>query len=195
MKRSYPLFLCLFLLSLLCPRPAAAAQDPPNTAVPREIARAFADAGLPVLRQRIQAIDFSAPLSGSGGNRTLRDLSGKVIFLNFWATWCGPCRTEMPSMNALYQRFRTQGLEILAVDCQETEGLVTGFMDEYKLSFPAALDASGRIASLYGITAFPTTFIIDREGFIITRIVGSLNWNTPKIFAAFETLLKSGGQS
>jgi thiol-disulfide isomerase/thioredoxin len=191
MKRFYMVSLCLLLLPCLFPGAAAAASDRSDMAVPREVARAFAEAGLPVLRQRVSAIDFSVPLEG-GGSRTLKDLAGKVVFLNFWATWCGPCRQEMPSMDILYRQFKNQGLEILAVDYQEKASLVSGFMSEYKLSFPAALDTSGGIAALYGITAFPTTYIIDREGFIIIRIVGSLNWNTPKLFAAFDTLLKAG---
>jgi thiol-disulfide isomerase/thioredoxin len=178
------LALCLF------PRPVAAAPDTADMAVPREVTRAFADAGLPVLRQRISAIDFSVPLEG-GGSRTLKDLAGKVVFLNFWATWCGPCRQEMPSMDILYRHFKDRGREILAVDCRENAALVSRFMDEYKLSFPAALDASGRIAAIYGITAFPTTYIIDREGKIVTRVVGSLNWDTPELSAAFEALLNS----
>ncbi|MDR1949276.1 MAG: TlpA family protein disulfide reductase [Spirochaetaceae bacterium] len=187
MKKSYLLILGLTVFWLF-PRAAAAA---PDKAVPRQVAQVFADAGLPVLRQRVAVTDFSVPLL-DGKSRTLQDLSGKVIFLNFWATWCGPCRQEMPSMEALYRRFKAQGLEILAVDYMEDPTLVSGFMDEYKLSFPTALDSSGRIAASYGITAFPTTYIIDREGFIISRIIGSLNWNTPKIFAAFDTLLKAG---
>jgi thiol-disulfide isomerase/thioredoxin len=176
--------LCLFSRT-------AAASDESNMAVPQDVAQAFVDAGLPVLRQRVLAIDFSLPLEG-GGRRTLKDMAGKVVFLNFWATWCGPCRQEMPSMETLYQRFKDQGLEILAVDCREDASLVSWFMNEYKLSFPAALDTSGRIAAIYGITAFPTTYIIDREGFIITRIVGSRNWNTPKLFSAFAALLGAG---
>jgi thiol-disulfide isomerase/thioredoxin len=181
----------LCLLAVLClPLLTAAASDTSDRAIPQDIVRAFAEAGLPVLRQRVAAIDFSVLLEG-GGRRALKDLTGKVVFLNFWATWCGPCQQEMPSMEILYRHFKDQGLEILAVDCREDAALVSKFMETYKLSFPAALDTSGRMAALYGITAFPTTFIIDRNGFIIIRIVGSLNWNTPQFFSAFDTLLKA----
>jgi thiol-disulfide isomerase/thioredoxin len=186
----------IVVLALLaaCGFPAAAAD---NTGVPEETARAFAEAGLPLLRKKVPALDFSVPLAGfttprvGGKRQTLKALEGKVVFLNFWATWCGPCRQEMPSMEVLYQRFKNQGLEMLAVNYQEGQKDVAAFMKNYKLSFPAGLDSSGQIGGIYGIEAFPTTYIIDREGYIITRIVGSLNWNTPKILAAFETLLNS----
>ena len=191
MKRYIPLFF-IFLMFPPCPKAARAQREGQNT-VPPQVGQAFAEAGLPVLRQRIRAPDFSAPLAvfpGEGKPVRLNSLTGKVVFLNFWATWCGPCRAEMPSMETLYHRFKDQGLEILAVNSREAGRDVTAFLNTYKLSFPAALDKSGRIGSLYGIEAFPTTYIIDREGFIIARIVGSLNWNTPQIFSAFETLIR-----
>jgi peroxiredoxin len=94
-------------------------------------------------------------------------------------------------METLYQRFKGQGLEVLAVDCQEESRDVSAFMRRNRLTFPAALDESGEVSSDYGIEAIPTTYIIDRSGKVVLRVVGSLNWNNPKIIAAFETLLKS----
>jgi thiol-disulfide isomerase/thioredoxin len=155
-----------------------------------DIARAFSDAGLPVLKDRVNPIEFSLPLL-EGKEQKLSALKGKVVFLNFWATWCGPCRVEMPSMENLHQRFKDQGLEILAVNCQEKSTEVLSFMKGNKFTFPAALDTSGNISSRYGVRAIPTTCIIDRDGKIIIRVAGSLNWDDPKIIAAFETLLKS----
>jgi thiol-disulfide isomerase/thioredoxin len=156
----------------------------------RRVTRAFADAGLPVLRQRVAPPDFSASrMDADQGSITLGELKGKVVFLNFWATWCGPCRAEMPSMEVLYQRFKESGLEIVAVNYRENRKTVDTFTEQFNLSFPVTLDPAGRINGLYGIEAFPTTFIIDREGKIVTRVVGSLNWNTPELFVAFETLL------
>jgi peroxiredoxin len=92
-------------------------------------------------------------------------------------------------MEALHRRFKDRGLEILAVNYAESQGDVAAFMSTNKLSFPTAVDISGKINAVYGITAIPTTYIIDRNGAIISRIVGSLNWNTPKVLAAFDTLL------
>jgi thiol-disulfide isomerase/thioredoxin len=154
-----------------------------------EITRAFGDAGIPVLSRAIPIEDFSAELA-AGGRIKLTDLAGKVVFLNFWATWCGPCRMEMPSMEALYQELKDEGLEILAVDVQEGKKDVTDFIASYKLTFPAVLDPAGNIAAIYGIEAFPTTYIIDRNGNIITRVVGAVNWTTPELVNAFRTLLR-----
>jgi thiol-disulfide isomerase/thioredoxin len=154
-----------------------------------EIIRAFEDAGIPVLSNAIPIVDFSAELS-NGSKIKLTDLAGKAVFLNFWATWCGPCRMEMPSMETLYQELKDEGLEILAVDVQEGKKDVIDFITSYKLTFPAALDPTGNIAAIYGIEAFPTTYIIDRNGGIITRVVGAVDWNTPELINAFRTLLK-----
>jgi thiol-disulfide isomerase/thioredoxin len=155
-----------------------------------EIKLAFEDMGIPVLQQPIPMLGFSATLA-DGKTINLKDLTGKVIFLNFWATWCGPCRMEMPSMEVLYQRFKEDGLEILAVNVRESQKDVKAFMDEYKLSFPAALDTNGDIAANYAIEAFPTTYIIDRNGGIITRLVGAINWDVPELIELFEILLKA----
>ncbi|MDR1374449.1 MAG: TlpA family protein disulfide reductase [Treponema sp.] len=173
--------LVLICLAVLGPVPAAAE-------IPQKVSRAFVRAGLPVLRRPPAAPDFSLPLI-DGTNIRLTELKGKVVFLNFWATWCGPCRAEMPSMEVLYRRYRDQGLEILAINVQEDRETAAAFMDRFRLSFPAALD-NGGVSRRYGIAAFPTTYIIDREGLIISRIVGSIDWDTPEIAAAFTTLLE-----
>jgi thiol-disulfide isomerase/thioredoxin len=153
------------------------------------VKEAFEELGIPVVDRPIPMVNFSTTLV-NGNTISLKDLAGKVIFLNFWATWCGPCRMEMPSMEALYRRFKDQGFEILAVDVQENQKDVAAFMNELGLSFPAALDAKGDIAAIYAIEAFPTTYIIDRNGRIITRLVGAINWDVPELAGLFETLLK-----
>jgi peroxiredoxin len=141
-----------------------------------------------VLRARTPIIDFSASRL-DGTQARLSALKGKVVFLNFWATWCPPCREEMPSMEALYQRFRGRDLELLAVDIQEDKGTVAAFMKEYGLTFPAALDSTGRISAEYGVRGIPATFIIDKEGGIIASVVGGRDWNTEAVFIALETLI------
>jgi thiol-disulfide isomerase/thioredoxin len=184
MKKLVLLNLCLLAAIRVFP------QNPGTRPAASELASAFARAGIPLLRRPVPPADFSASLP-DGKTVTLAGLKGKVVFLNFWATWCGPCRAEMPSMENLYRRFRSRGLEILAVDCGETQKEISAFMDQLRLTFPAAPDGSGRISGQYGITAIPTTFIINREGFIIAKVVGSVNWDTPEVHAAFEALLNS----
>jgi peroxiredoxin len=169
--------------------PFAAVADPMDLG--ENVKQAFSKAGLPLMREKRPAIDFSLKRV-DGGTVTLSKLKGKVVFLNFWATWCPPCREEMPSMEILYQRFHDQGLELLAVDLMENSKTVSAFLANNRLSFPAVLDTSGRVSSFYGIQAIPATFIIDRDGKIILYTAGGRNWNTPAVIAAFEELLTSG---
>ena len=157
-----------------------------------DLSRAFSEAGLPLLKEPVSIRDFSLPRASQEENAepfSLSGLKGKVVFLNFWASWCGPCREEMPSMEALYNQYRDKGLEIIAVNIQESNEQVLAFMKTNGLSFPAALDSDGKVSATYGIQAIPASFIIDREGKIIARKVGSINWNTPKVRAAMERVL------
>jgi peroxiredoxin len=178
------LLLAVFLTAPL------AAQGFDKTIAP-EIKTAFSKARIPVRRARAPAADFTAARL-DGTQARLGDLRGKVVFLNFWATWCPPCQDEMPSMEALYQQFRGKDLEFLAVDIQEDKDEVAAFMKEYGLTFPAALDSTGRISDQYGIRGIPATFIIDREGGVIAAVVGSRDWNTPEVAAALEALIAHG---
>ena len=156
---------------------------------PDAVIKAFEGTGIQVVSEGIDPINFTLPLP-DGTKITLSQLKGKVVFLNFWATWCGPCRSEMPSMEAVYQRLKNRGFEILAVNLGDSKGKVTEFINEYKLNFPAVLDEKSITGSQYNIRAIPTTFIIDRRGLIIARLVGSINWNTPKIIAAIEAVVQ-----
>jgi thiol-disulfide isomerase/thioredoxin len=169
----------------------SAAQNPALSTALSGTAKAFDEAGLRLLRERVSPRDFSlSALEGETG--TLSSYKGKVVFLNFWATWCGPCRVEMPSLEAVYNKFSDKGLEMLAVNCAEDNAAVRSFIKNEGFSFPVLLDLDGRISANYGIQSIPTTFLIDRDGMIILRLVGSIDWNTPKIHAALESLLSNG---
>ena len=169
--------------------PAGGGSQPASdNAISPEVTEAFMSARLPVATRGIVPPDFTVPLL-DGGAITLSELKGKVVFLNFWATWCGPCRAEMPSMNEVYRRLRDSGFEILAVNIQENPASVAAFMKEYSLEFPAALDRDGSVSAQYGIQAIPTSYIIDRRGRVVSRLMGSIDWNTPEIIAALESLL------
>jgi thiol-disulfide isomerase/thioredoxin len=161
-----------------------------NKKVPDAVIKAFEGTKIQVMSEGIDPMDFNLPLL-DGTRISLSQLKGKVVFLNFWATWCGPCRSEMPSMEAVYQRLKNKGFEILAVNLGDSKDEVSAFMSQYKLNFPVGLDEKSTTGSYYSIKAIPTTYIIDKRGLIIARIVGSINWNTPKIISALETVLRN----
>ncbi len=150
----------------------------------------FARAGLSVLKSKQPSLDFT--LSDLNGNPvSLKSLRGKVVFLNFWATWCPPCRSEMPSMEILYRSYKDKGLEFLTVDVGEDREDVAAFIKEFKLSFPVVLDSSGRVSARYGVRGIPATFIIDRDGDIVAYATGSRDWSISEMFAAFDLLLNT----
>jgi len=160
-----------------------------NKKVPDAVIKAFEGTKIQVVSEGLDPIDFTLPLL-DGTKITLSQFKGKVVFLNFWATWCGPCRSEMPSMEAVYQKLKSRGFEILAVNLGESKDKVSAFMNENKLNFPAVLDERQITGSQYNVRAIPTTYIIDRRGLIVARLVGSINWNTPKIIAAIEAVIQ-----
>ena len=143
------------------------------------------------LEKGVVAPDFTFP-DLNGKMVSLADFRGKVVFLNIWATWCLSCVEEMPSMEKLYQEMRGEDFEILAVsiDVQGAK-IVTPFMEKYKLSFPALIDSHGRIKSLYQTTGVPETFIIDKEGIIVQKIIGPRDWSSADAFRFFRNLLLS----
>jgi thiol-disulfide isomerase/thioredoxin len=156
----------------------------------QDIKDLFAKEAIFVLENKILAPNFSLPLI-DGKQQSLADLKGKFVFLNFWATWCPPCRAEMPSMEKLYNRFKNKNLIFLAIDIRESQKVIEAFIKNFNLTFPIALDRTGDIAMKYGVQSIPMTFIIDKDGFIIATAIGSRNWNSSEIIEAFEILLKS----
>ncbi len=125
-----------------------------------------------------------------GNSVRLHDLRGNVILLNFWATWCPTCRFEMPSMEALHKEFNGQGLMVLAVDFQESAEDVRSFYREHNLSFPALLDPSGKAFELYKTWSLPTTFLINKRGHIVGKVIGYRDWHTDQSKTFFTQLLK-----
>lgn len=122
------------------------------------------------------AQDFGLPAL-RGDNVRLSDYRGKVVFLNIWATWCPPCREEMPSMESLYQRLKGRDFEMLAVSIdREGKNAVGPFAAKYGLTFPVLLDPESKTYRLYGLTGVPETFIIDKNGVIVNKIIGPQNW-------------------
>jgi peroxiredoxin len=119
-------------------------------------------------RRREQA-DFT--LNGLDGTSwTLKEQHGKVVVLNFWATWCPPCRKEMPDLQALYQQFAKQGLVILAIS-DEDAGKVKPFISERKITYPILLDPGRKVNELFQIAGIPKTFVYDRSGKLVAQSI------------------------
>ena len=182
----FALVLCLALLAFAGCDKASAQAVPADSA----LRQAMRTAGIPMPNTPLAAPDFSLNLL-NGGNRRLSSYRGQVVLLNFWATWCPPCVMEMPSMENLYQRFRNQGLEILAVNVGESTNTAKDFIDLHGFSYPIMMDTNQSVARQYGIQYFPTTFIVDRSGTVINMSIGFKQWDTPEMIAAFELLLRS----
>jgi peroxiredoxin len=120
---------------------------------------------------------------------TLADFKGKIVFLNFWTTWCFECRIEMPLMEKLHKRFKGKDFAVVAVNLREPATRVKNFFEENKLTFTALLDSKGKIGSQFGVRAVPTTFILDKDGGIIGKVFGSREWTSQKSFDLFEHLI------
>lgn len=135
-----------------------------------------------------------------GDTLSLAELRGKVVMLNIWATWCAPCRIEMPSMQQVYEQFREDGLEVVAVSVDKDPGLrrpdgairgvVSEFVEQLGLTFPIVVDPTGATERLYGIDALPTTLLIDRSGRIRVREVGGRYWDRSPQIDMIKTLLE-----
>ena len=138
------------------------------------------------------APDFAAP-DLSGHAVSLSSLRGKVVLVNVWATWCPPCRDEMPSMERLASHFRGRDFELLAVS-QDEDGRdkVSSFVRELGLSFPVLLDPERQIGDRYGVWGYPETFVIDRSGHVVERVIGPRDWDSPASIAQIEALIAAG---
>lgn len=135
--------------------------------------------------------DFAFP-DLQGRTVSLSSLKGKVVFLNIWATWCQPCIDEMPAIQSLHDQLKPRGLEVLTVSIDPLgDQIVTPFVKKYGLSFPVLLDMKSHIQKLYGTASVPESFIIDKDGRLVEKIVGPRDWTHPKVIAMFQRLLEA----
>ncbi len=133
---------------------------------------------------------FSLPELGGAATIDLADTRGQVVLLNFWATWCEPCRDEMPSMERLYQGLRGRDFEMLAISVDEDPALVDAFRTELGITFPILLDPNQKISKLYQTMGFPESLLVDRDGFLVERYVGPRDWDHPSYAERIVRLLE-----
>jgi len=108
---------------------------------------------------------------------TLAKYQGQVVLLNFWATWCSPCRREMPDLEAVYRKYRDEGFVVVAVNVAESDEAISSFVSKLELTFPIFSDSERKAGNAYGIRVLPTTLFINREGQVVTRTQGVLDQN------------------
>ncbi|MDQ6994326.1 MAG: TlpA disulfide reductase family protein [Mariprofundaceae bacterium] len=146
--------------------------------------------GLPESHKKIvvgnQIVDFSLP-DLQGNMQSLP--KGHVMLVNFWATWCPPCRKEMPSMIQLYQQYESQGLKIIAVSVDRDSKQLQDFVHEYQVPFDVRHDVDSAISTQYGVFRYPETFLVDKHGVIQAHLIGGVEWMSPNIRENIEALL------
>lgn len=129
------------------------------------------------------ASDFTAPLL-DGTTVRLSDYRGQVVMLNFWATWCPPCRAEMPMLQAASERYQDQGVVILAVNNAEPVSQIQPFVDRLGLRLPIVLDEEARLQRMFGIMGYPTSVFIDRDGLVFATHLGELSLEQFDVYVA-----------
>jgi peroxiredoxin len=125
-----------------------------------------------------------------GQQVSLHQYRGRVVFLNFWATWCIPCREEMPALEQLHQTYQSQDLVILSIDLKESADQVKAFFHKHNLSFPALLDQDGSVFRDYLVAGMPTTYLVGRDGTLLARGVGGKDWTRAEALQLIKELIR-----
>ena len=131
--------------------------------------------------------DFTAPLLGGDGSLTMSDLEGKPVMLNFWASWCGPCKDEAPLLQAAHERYGDR-ISFLGVDIRDANSDALEFVAEYGLTYPSVRDEQMRVYADYGLTGQPETFFVDAQGILVEHVPGPVD--EERLLQAIEILLR-----
>ena len=160
--------------------------------------------GLATAQDPLRALDLLGPAptkvprdftvsTPDGSPLALADQRGRVVLLNFWATWCVPCREEMPAMERLYQRFKDRGFVVLAISVDASgSSAVVSFSKELGLTYPIGLDPKRALARQYDVRGLPVSFLLDRSGAVVGRALGSREWDSPAAHGLVTWLLARG---
>ena len=178
-----------------CGRQSGTATQSDESAVPSTVRLTAADmdalrekTGLVGLKEPADILDFELR-DLQGARVKLSSFVGKVFLINFWATWCPPCRAEIPALQQVYEKLGKLGFEVVAIDVMEDPDTVSPFVKQYKMGFQVLLDSDGKAGAAYGASAIPTTYVVDRKGRAVAGVQGALEWNTPEMEQYFRALL------
>lgn len=172
------------LILLLAAVPAPGRQ--PEAA---DLEQRFSRMGIVQPDKPVRARDITVE-SLDGAPAQLSEFRGKVVFLNFWATWCGPCRMEVKDIDRLNRTLRGEAFAVMAVDIQETEKQVTRFMRREGVDFPVYLDPDGNAARQWGVTGIPATFIVDPRGYVAGYALGPREWGSEESVELMRSLMQ-----
>lgn len=153
-------------------------------------AAALAAAGLTPLPDRPTAPELNLE-DLQGKNHRLAEYRGRVVVVNFWATWCPPCRAEMPSLQRAWEQTQDEGIVWLAVDVGEEEEQVFAFSGAHDYRFPILLDRDASVLSRWPVKGMPTTLVVDSQGRIAYRAIGGREWDAPELLGAIRALAGS----
>ena len=143
--------------------------------------------GLTRLKDTPQAPDFSLH-DMDGKVYRLSDYRGRVVIVNFWATWCPPCREEMPSMQRAWEQLEAEGIVMLGINVGENEDTIFEFTANYPVDFPLPMDRDSAVIAQWPVRGLPTTFVVDPAGRIVYQAIGSREWDDPALMAQIRAL-------
>jgi len=181
---------CILLIGLFISASVMAAKPAAQTERLQTAHDLYRDLGLTTPMRPVEAPAYTIN-DLQGVKRSLSDHKGKVILLNFWATWCPPCREEMPAMQRMWERYKDQGFVIIAPSADYDAKLAEDYLKEYGLTFPALHDPAGDLSNLYGVEAFPMSFLINHKGMVEASVVGRMEWDTDEAIFVVEHLLEN----
>jgi peroxiredoxin len=154
----------------------------------RSLDQLFVDMGVETFPSRASQIEIQLQdLYGADVN--ISDFRGKIVLLNFWATWCPTCVVEMPSMEKLHRKLKDKDFALVSISLQDPAAEVKRFFKQNKLTFTALLDSTGKTVPGIGIRAIPTTLILDKTGRVVGRVMGAREWDSRESMAMFEQLI------
>jgi peroxiredoxin len=159
---------------------------------PMAAVRAADDQTLTPVSNQPVAPDFDLK-DPQGRPQRLADYRGKPLILNFWATWCPPCREEMPSMQRAHEVVAAEGIAVIAVNVGEDADTIAAFLEDEPVDFPLPMDTDSKVAQHYHMQGLPTTYVIDPQGRLAYRAMGSREWDAPKLLDQVRALKQSPG--